>query len=189
MVVGFLVVFFPSLDSDLFLNSDCILFCSSFTLVFSNAAETVSASDTWESTAVRRQASAIHFPHQLEARDTALKANDGLGSLKPHGSWGQWGANVCLRACNFYAEFFLPPVLHVLLWVQVSATAVPFLFFSFLSPSFLLQWHLFWGENAFLKVKLIKFLTKVTYFQFLAISFGFFNSSWICFPLLSPFDC
>lgn len=49
------------------------------------------------------------FPHQLEARDIALKAVYGLGSLKAH------GGKVLPEVLDFYAEFFQPSVLHVFL--------------------------------------------------------------------------
>lgn len=60
------------------------------------------------------------FPHQLEARDIALKAVYGLGSLKVH------RGKLLPEVFDFYAKIFQPSVLHVSFWVQVCATAIFF---------------------------------------------------------------
>lgn len=149
-------------------------FCNSLRMIFWSTAETGFASNSWESVAVGRQASAM-FPHQLETRDIALKAVCCLGSLKAH------GGKLLPEVLDFYAEFFQPWVLHVFLWVQVCATAVLVCFFFFL------QWYLFWGENAFLKMKLNKVSYKrrhlfsiLRHFLFLLLSlFSFTLPFWL----------
>lgn len=87
------------------------------------------------------------FPHQLGARDIALKAVCGLGSLKAH------GGKPLPQVLDFYAEFFQPSVLHVFLWVQVCATAFLFSYGGICSEE---RMH-------FLKMKLNKVSYKISH--------------------------
>lgn len=109
------------------------------------------------------------FPHQLEARDIALKAVYGLGSLKAH------GGKLLPEVLDFYAEFFS----HQFCMFSFECKCV-------LLQFFLLRWHLFWGENAFLKMKLNKVSYKISHlfsilrhFLFLLNLFSFALPFWL----------